>query len=66
MERNDEPPARLPAEPSAMPAGANAGVSGGAPAGTPAGAPVKEIGGREGPEPTRFGDWELRGRCIDF
>ena len=49
-----------------MPAGANAGVSGGAPAGTPAGAPVKEIGGREGPEPTRFGDWELRGRCIDF
>jgi hypothetical protein len=27
---------------------------------------VREIGGREGPEPTRFGDWELRGRCIDF
>jgi len=25
-----------------------------------------EIGGREGPEPTRFGDWELKGRCIDF
>jgi len=25
-----------------------------------------EIGGREGPEPTRFGDWEKRGRCIDF
>jgi hypothetical protein len=25
-----------------------------------------ENGGREGPEPTRFGDWELRGRCIDF
>jgi hypothetical protein len=25
-----------------------------------------EIGGREGPEPTRYGDWELRGRCIDF
>jgi hypothetical protein len=28
--------------------------------------PPIEIGGREGPEPTRFGDWELRGRCIDF
>ena len=28
--------------------------------------PPTEIGGREGPEPTRFGDWELRGRCIDF
>jgi hypothetical protein len=26
----------------------------------------QEVGGREGPEPTRFGDWELRGRCIDF
>ncbi len=25
-----------------------------------------EIGGREGPEPTRFGDWEKNGRCIDF
>lgn len=28
-------------------------------------APV-EIGGRVGPEPTRFGDWEKNGRCIDF
>ncbi|MGO9992453.1 MAG: DUF1674 domain-containing protein [Steroidobacteraceae bacterium] len=26
----------------------------------------REIGGRLGPDPTRFGDWELRGRCIDF
>ena len=26
----------------------------------------KEIGGRKGPEPTRYGDWELKGRCIDF
>jgi len=25
-----------------------------------------EIGGRQGPEPTRFGDWEKSGRCIDF
>jgi len=25
-----------------------------------------EIGGREGPEPTRYGDWEKAGRCIDF
>jgi hypothetical protein len=30
--------------------------------------PVKanEIGGRDGPEPTRYGDWEKNGRCIDF
>ena len=26
----------------------------------------KEIGGRDGPDPTRFGDWEKNGRCIDF
>jgi hypothetical protein len=25
-----------------------------------------EIGGRQGPEPTRYGDWEKDGRCIDF
>jgi hypothetical protein len=33
---------------------------------TDAAIPPAEIGGRDGPEPTRFGDWELRGRCIDF
>lgn len=26
----------------------------------------KEIGGPKGPEPTRYGDWERKGRCIDF
>jgi len=26
----------------------------------------KEIGGPEGPEPTRYGDWERNGRCTDF
>jgi hypothetical protein len=26
----------------------------------------KELGGPPGPEPTRFGDWEKAGRCIDF
>jgi hypothetical protein len=25
-----------------------------------------EIGGRKGPEPVRYGDWEKNGRCIDF
>ncbi|APH53499.1 putative cytosolic protein [Granulibacter bethesdensis] len=25
-----------------------------------------EHGGPKGPEPTRFGDWERNGRCIDF
>lgn len=26
----------------------------------------KELGGRDGPEPTRYGDWEMDGRAIDF
>jgi hypothetical protein len=26
----------------------------------------KEIGGPKGPEPTRYGDWEVNGRCTDF
>ncbi|HEY2133726.1 MAG TPA: DUF1674 domain-containing protein [Acetobacteraceae bacterium] len=26
----------------------------------------KEIGGPSGPEPTRYGDWEHKGRCSDF
>lgn len=25
-----------------------------------------EIGGPRGLEPTRYGDWERKGRCIDF
>lgn len=29
-------------------------------------AQAEEIGGPKGPEPTRFGDWERKGRCIDF
>lgn len=28
--------------------------------------PVPEAGGPKGPEPTRFGDWERKGRCVDF
>ncbi len=28
--------------------------------------PVAETGGPEGPEPTRYGDWERKGRCVDF
>lgn len=27
---------------------------------------VEEIGGRKGPEPTRYGDWEKGGKCVDF
>lgn len=53
--QNEAP--NLPAEPAAA-------VPGAQPA-APA-QPVREIGGPPGPEPTRFGDWEKAGRCIDF
>ena len=26
----------------------------------------KEVGGRNGPEPTRYGDWEVNGLASDF
>ncbi len=40
------------------------------PEATPAAAPPPpappENGGRGGLDPTRYGDWEKNGRCIDF
>jgi hypothetical protein len=27
---------------------------------------IREIGGPKGLEPTRYGDWERAGRCVDF
>lgn len=26
----------------------------------------EELGGRDGPEPVRFGDYERKGLCVDF
>lgn len=28
--------------------------------------PQKEVGGREGPDPVRYGDWEKGGIAVDF
>ncbi|WP_394706098.1 DUF1674 domain-containing protein [uncultured Martelella sp.] len=28
--------------------------------------PANEIGGRGGLDPARYGDWEIKGRAIDF
>jgi shikimate dehydrogenase len=28
--------------------------------------PQPQAGGPPGPDPTRYGDWEKSGRCIDF
>ncbi len=38
------------------------------PPSTPPAAPKlpKEIGGAPGPEPTRYGDWQHKGRVTDF
>lgn len=27
---------------------------------------AEETGGPSGPEPTRYGDWERKGICVDF
>ena len=26
----------------------------------------EEMGGREGPDPARYGDWEVKGLAVDF
>ncbi len=36
------------------------------PAADTADAPATEQGGRRGPEPTRYGDWEKGGIAVDF
>jgi hypothetical protein len=51
----------LPADSTAPPPDPAADAAG--PGASPA---PPEIGGVAGPEPTRFGDWEKNGRCIDF
>lgn len=28
--------------------------------------PPPEVGGRDGPEPVRYGDWEKKGLAVDF
>ncbi len=33
---------------------------------TAAGPPPEEFGGPSGPEPTRYGDWQIKGRVSDF
>jgi len=58
-----------PAELAFPEAGAEAGlpaVAEAAPADIAVPAAETEIGGPAGPEPTRYGDWEKKGRCIDF
>ncbi len=54
----------MPSERSGTSRSPDQGEAGAAP---PAAPPDdEEIGGPKGPDPTRFGDWERKGRCIDF
>ena len=56
-----------PEEPQAIGQARNAAGNAGAVRPTKdANLPPREIGGPTGPEPTRYGDWEKAGRCIDF
>ena len=71
-------PKRAPARPHPTPQGAVQGKPQGTTQGTPLPVPgdkagpapdpqaPKEIGGPSGPEPTRYGDWERKGICVDF
>lgn len=58
------------AAPAADPAATGPEDSAASPESTPSTAAVSqkpgEIGGPRGPEPTRYGDWESKGRCTDF
>jgi hypothetical protein len=54
-----------PSPPTAAPVPADLALT--QPARESPAAPVpREIGGPKGLEPTRYGDWEVNGRCTDF
>lgn len=59
MNKNDLQPA-LPAQPPLDPMASDPSPSAEAPQ------RPTEFGGPKGLEPTRYGDWEKAGRCIDF
>jgi hypothetical protein len=53
-------------DPASVPPAPPQPAAGSPPAPQPASPKVPEIGGRKGPDPTRYGDWEKDGRCVDF
>jgi len=60
-DRPATPPTETPAKTEGRPTPAPPPAAQPAPPAKP-----KEIGGPAGPEPTRFGDWERKGRVSDF
>ena len=59
-------PATFDPAPAAAPVPADAKAPEGPKATPEAGDRAREIGGRQGPEPTRYGDWEKNGIISDF
>ncbi|HTI86843.1 MAG TPA: DUF1674 domain-containing protein [Alphaproteobacteria bacterium] len=64
-------PAKAEPKPAAKPTTPAAGATPAVPAKPPAqptAKPPTQTSGEEKPhdDPTRFGDWEVKGRCIDF
>ena len=63
------PPADLPADlpPRDLPTAAVRALAEAEERRRKAAAPLPpELGGREGPEPVRYGDWEKKGLAVDF
>jgi len=56
---HQKPPSREPSDPNADTASERCEPDS-------TGTIPREAGGPKGPEPTRYGDWEKNGRCIDF
>jgi hypothetical protein len=63
--KNNSPAPKTPLTPAAERALAEAAARRAAAEGKETGKP-KEIAGRDGPEPTRYGDWEINGLASDF
>jgi hypothetical protein len=65
-EAGAETPISARPTPNASTVPSDPGRKGVSPAQVPSAAKPLEIGGPPGPEPTRYGDWEKKGRGIDF
>ena len=61
----NRPTGRAPGKPTASAPGVDA-PSAPAKKKKPKARDLPETGGPKGPEPTRYGDWERKGRCVDF
>lgn len=55
MDKDKQKPPAAPAKPASQPVTRKEDLP-----------KVEEIGGPEGPEPTRYGDWAIKGRVSDF